>query len=117
RQIATYIERAVANRKERAESAGFELRDTGFDPEALMMSRERRRIMREALSELNARDREVLVRFYIDEVPMETICKEMNLTFTQFRLLKSRAKARLSEAGQRLLRPKVLARYHATAAQ
>lgn len=113
RQIATCIERAVANRKDRGESAGFELPGTGFDPEALLMNRERRRIMREALSELNARDREILIRFYIEEVPMEVIREEMNLTSTQFRLLKSRAKARLAEIGQRKLRPRVLAKYQA----
>lgn len=117
RQIATYIDRAVATRRERPESTGLELKDPGFNPEESLMSHERRRVMREALSELNARDREILIRFYLEETPMEAICEEMGLTINQFRLLKSRAKSRFSEIGQRQLRPKVLARYQAAAAQ
>lgn len=117
RQIATYIERAMTNRRDRPESAGLELHDPAFNPEESLISHERRRVMRKTLSELNARDREILIRFYIDEMPMEEICKEMDLTVNQFRLLKSRAKSRFSEIGQRQLRPKVLARYQTAAAQ
>ncbi|MDZ7638362.1 MAG: sigma-70 family RNA polymerase sigma factor [Bryobacterales bacterium] len=117
RQIATYIERAMSNRREHPESAGLEFQDPSFNPEQSLISHERRRVMRETLSELCARDREILIRFYIDEMPMEEICKEMDLSINQFRLLKSRAKARFSELGQRQLRPKVLARYQTAAAQ
>jgi hypothetical protein len=37
------------------------------------------------------------------EQTQEQICAEMNLTETQFRLLKSRAKARFGELGRRAL--------------
>jgi hypothetical protein len=50
-------------------------------------------------------------------MPMEEICREMEISVNQFRLLKSRAKARFSELGQRQLRPKVLARYMSAGAQ
>jgi RNA polymerase sigma-70 factor, ECF subfamily len=43
------------------------------------------------------------VRFYLNEEPQEQICREMALTETQFRLLKSRAKARFGEIGKKKL--------------
>jgi RNA polymerase sigma-70 factor, ECF subfamily len=50
------------------------------------------------------RCREILERFYLREQRREQICREMSLTETQFRLLKSRAKARLGDRGQRRLK-------------
>lgn len=41
------------------------------------------------------RDRMVLVRFYLDEVDRETICREMKLTATQFARILHRARVRL----------------------
>lgn len=117
RQIATYIERAMMQRREHPESLGIETLDTSLTPEASLLGLERRRVMREALSELSSKDREILIRFYIDEMSMEEICEEMGISINQFRLLKSRAKARFSELGQRQLRPKVLARYITAGAQ
>jgi DNA-directed RNA polymerase specialized sigma24 family protein len=55
------------------------------------------------LKGISQRDREILTRFYLYEQPQEQICEEMNLTETQFRLLKSRAKARFGELGKRRL--------------
>ena len=62
--------------------------------------------MREVLRALSARDREILTRFYLDEQSQEAICCEMELSETQFRLLKSRAKARFGEIGKRKLQQK-----------
>jgi DNA-directed RNA polymerase specialized sigma24 family protein len=59
--------------------------------------------MLKVLRGLSARDREVLTRFYLHEQSQEQICREMNLTGTQFRLMKSRAKARFGELGRRRL--------------
>ena len=53
------------------------------------------------LKAISGRDREILIRFYLHEQAPEQICREMNLTETQFRLLKSRAKARFGELGKR----------------
>jgi RNA polymerase sigma-70 factor, ECF subfamily len=53
------------------------------------------------LRSIGKRDREVLIRFYLEEQTPERICREMGLTETQFRLIKSRAKARFGELGKR----------------
>jgi DNA-directed RNA polymerase specialized sigma24 family protein len=52
------------------------------------------------LNSLPKRDREVLARFYLEEQRPERICREMGLSETQFRLVKSRAKARFGELGK-----------------
>lgn len=57
---------------------------------------------------LNAHSREILTRFYLHEQSQEEICSEMALTETQFRLLKSRAKARFGELGKKKLAHKAL---------
>jgi len=54
-----------------------------------------------ALNLLAPRDREVLLRFLVDEQPQDRICAEMGLTETQFRLLKSRAKTRLEKLSRK----------------
>jgi DNA-directed RNA polymerase specialized sigma24 family protein len=51
---------------------------------------------------ISRRDREILRRFYVEEQPQEMICEEMGLSYNQFRLLKSRAKARFGELGKRV---------------
>ncbi|MGA2595136.1 MAG: antitoxin Xre/MbcA/ParS toxin-binding domain-containing protein [Bryobacteraceae bacterium] len=56
-----------------------------------------------ALKGLAPRDREILARFYLDEQSQDRICAEMGLTEAQFRLLKSRARARFSELAQKAL--------------
>ena len=58
------------------------------------------------LKTISARDREILTRFYLQEQSQEQICQEMSLTETQFRLLKSRAKAKFGELGKRRLERK-----------
>jgi RNA polymerase sigma factor (sigma-70 family) len=62
------------------------------------------------LKQLAAQDRKVLTRFYLHEKTKEQICVEMKLTFTQFRLLKSRALIRLRKHSAALNAPR-LARY------
>jgi RNA polymerase sigma factor (sigma-70 family) len=73
-------------------------------PEELAVTKERVKMAREVLRSMNARDREVLSRFYLLEQSRDQICAEMNLTATQFRLLKSRAKARFGKSGQKQMR-------------
>jgi DNA-directed RNA polymerase specialized sigma24 family protein len=55
------------------------------------------------LRSISRRDREILTRFYLLEQTQEQICSQMGLSENQFRLLKSRAKARFSELGRRRL--------------
>jgi uncharacterized protein (DUF2384 family) len=64
---------------------------------------ERKRLMETVLNSLPARHREILMRFYLGEQSQDQICAEMGLTETQFRLLKSRAKARFMEFGRKAL--------------
>ena len=52
---------------------------------------------------LAALDREILMRFYLDEQSQDEICTEMGLTEMQFRLRKSRAKARFAELSRKAL--------------
>jgi RNA polymerase sigma-70 factor, ECF subfamily len=60
------------------------------------------------LDRMTERDREILTRFYLYEQSQEQICEEMELSETQFRLLKSRAKARFGEIGKKKLQQKAL---------
>lgn len=69
------------------------------------------RIVREILNSMPARDRDLLERFYVQEQTKEEICREMNLTPTQFRLLKSKAKSAFAKLGRRRLKM-----HHAAAA-
>jgi DNA-directed RNA polymerase specialized sigma24 family protein len=59
--------------------------------------------MVQVLEEISTRDKEILTRFYLRGQSQEKICQEMRLTETQFRLLKSRAKARFGELGRKRL--------------
>jgi RNA polymerase sigma-70 factor, ECF subfamily len=67
-------------------------------PEAVARRQERADTVHRVLRRVCARDREILLRFYLDEQAPERICREMGLTATQFRLYKSRALARCSQA-------------------
>lgn len=104
RQVAAYIDAAVQTRREQADiDAGLVIVDRAANPEREAMGREQEDFMLRVLSELSSRDREILIRFYLREEEQETICSEMNLTDTQFRLLKSRAKARFGDLGRKRL--------------
>ncbi len=107
RQVAAYIEDAVHRRREQADiDSGSRLVDHGSTPEQNAMEQQRSELVLSILRKMASRDREILTRFYLEEQPLEQICEEMSLTDTQFRLLKSRAKARFAEVGKkRLQRP------------
>jgi len=108
RQVASYIEEAVHLRKEQAElHPGLAVADIRSDPEQEAIERQRVELMESVLRNVSRRDREILTRFYLLGQSQEQICREMNLTETQFRLLKSRAKARFGELGKRRLRRKI----------
>lgn len=101
RQVAGYIEGQVHSRTCQAEiNSGVYVVDESENPEQEAIRREKMELMQKALTTLKSRDREVLVRFYLQEQRPERICQEMNLTETQFRLIKSRAKAAFGERGK-----------------
>ena len=104
RQIAGSIDIAVQQRRNRVEfdDSLFSVTDWRENPENSFMSRQRADIARRVLEGVSRRDRDILRRFYVLEQPQEQICEEMGLTYNQFRLLKSRAKARFGELGKKL---------------
>jgi RNA polymerase sigma-70 factor (ECF subfamily) len=97
RQLSLEISRIVQNRRTsiNLESAAG-LTAAGPTPEQQAATREKVELMREVLRKMSRREFEVLTRFYLHEQPPERIRMEMGLTQTQFQLLKSRAKARLT---------------------
>ncbi len=104
RQVAAYIDDAVQTRREQAdlESGGI-IADAKRNPEEKAIGRQNEALMVQVLRSMSARDRDILTRFYLHEQTQEQICADMGLSETQFRLLKSRAKARFGELGRRKL--------------
>jgi len=104
RQVAAYIETAVTTRRDQTDlETGVTVADRKQNPEQEAIGREKAALMKSALDALSQRDRDILIRFYLKEQPQEQICREMELTETQFRLLKSRAKAKFGEIGKKKL--------------
>jgi len=104
RQVATYIDQVVHTRREQTDlELGAAVVDRKGDPEQQAMAREKTELMKSVLGSLSERDRDILVRFYLREQRQEQICQAMRLTETQFRLLKSRAKAKFGEVGKKKL--------------
>jgi len=107
RQVAAYIDDAVHSRRDELNlDLGIRVADRRDNPEQNAAFRQKVEFMREVLRALSERDREILTRFYLHEQSQEAICCEMELSETQFRLLKSRAKARFGEIGKRKLQQK-----------
>jgi RNA polymerase sigma-70 factor, ECF subfamily len=104
RQVAASIDVAVHVRREQTDlDCGAVVADRGQTPEEHAIQHERTELMVDVLRGLSRRDRDILTRFYLDEQPPEQICEDMGLSETQFRLLKSRAKARFGQAGRKKL--------------
>ena len=104
RQIAASIDIAVHQRRSRVdfEDSMVSLSDWRDNPERSVIARQRAEIARKVLNGVSRRDREILNRFYVLEQSQERICADMGLSYNQFRLLKSRAKARFGELGKRV---------------
>jgi RNA polymerase sigma factor (sigma-70 family) len=104
RQVAARIEEVVQARRQTADpESGLRVVDRRGNPEAEAIRHQRTELMAEFLRNISDRDREILTRFYLKGETQEQICKEMHLTETQFRLLKSRAKGRFAEIGKKKL--------------
>jgi RNA polymerase sigma-70 factor, ECF subfamily len=102
RQVAAQIEDNMINRRHQFDlDWGLGVRDGGSNPEQSAIRKENQQIAMKVLNGIAPRDREILIRFYLWEQPADQICSEMGLTDTQFRLLKSRAKARFGQLGKR----------------
>jgi len=109
RQVAAHIDKVVHDRREQLDlDSGIRIADPRGNPEQKAIFEQRTRMVRRVLGELSEKDREILTRFYLNEESQDRICQEMDLTETQFRLLKSRAKARFGELGKKKLVQKVI---------
>jgi RNA polymerase sigma-70 factor, ECF subfamily len=104
RQLNLDLSRMIRSRET---TSGIEMADqlSGSEPtpEQQTLAHEKIALMKQVLRGMSDRDFEVLTRSYLREQPAARICVDMGLTPTQFHLLKSRAKARLSELMQHKL--------------
>lgn len=99
RAVANHIDSAVQRKREELHEAESVV-DTAQNPDESWLIQQQTEIAKKVLDGMASRDREILVRFYIDEQEQEQICRDMKLSETQFRLLKSRAKSRFMELGR-----------------
>lgn len=83
------------------------VRDRRSDLEDSLQRKQRMELALATLASLSERDREILRRFYLEEQSQERICLEMGLTDNQFRITKSRAKAKFGALGRAMLRRKL----------
>jgi RNA polymerase sigma factor (sigma-70 family) len=109
RQVAAYIDQVVRVRREETDiELSGRIADRRSNPEQSLAFRQKVELMKSVLRELSDKDREILTRFYLHEQTQEEICDDMGLSETQFRLLKSRAKARFGELGKKKLQQRAL---------
>ena len=107
RQIAGQIHSRTEQRQKWVQlDVGPTLADRRPNPEHRVIRRQRTELARRILNSMREREREVLTRFYVHEQSADQICREMELSETQFRLLKSRAKARLTQLCRSRLEPR-----------
>jgi RNA polymerase sigma-70 factor, ECF subfamily len=106
RKCAACINELVARRSRCSASAEETLTAPSRQPspEQSAIQSQNLAAARIVLSELSPNDREILRRFYLKEQSQEQICAAMDLTPTQFRLIKSRAKAKFGDIGRSLQR-------------
>ncbi len=101
RHTATHIGRLLRERRNVSPIELSGLRDGAVSPERYAIERQSADMAARILSALRPRDREILIRFYVHEQKPDEICRAMRLTGTQYRLIKSRAKARLVDLCRR----------------
>jgi RNA polymerase sigma-70 factor (ECF subfamily) len=104
RNVAAHVDTAVQSRRNQTDMEyGMALSDFRPSPERRIINEQNMDLAMRILNSLSKRERELLMRIYLQEQSPEQVCSEMELTETQFRLLKSRAKARFGELGKRRL--------------
>jgi RNA polymerase sigma factor (sigma-70 family) len=94
---AQCFESSRSNKKFVAAEDLAEPHDSAPNPEDQYRNAEVRAIALRVLESMPAREREVLIRFYLGEETPSEIQRNLKLTATQFRLIKSRAKVRFEE--------------------
>ena len=102
RKVSLYIDSAASDRRNHVEIGSlFGLASPGATPEQEMVSQEQRELVRLTLARLSEREAEILSRFYLKEQTETQIRSEMDLTHTQYRLLKWRSKARFEQVSRK----------------
>ena len=102
RALSAEISRIIRTRESSVSiEAATNLTAADPSPEQHAETQQKVALMKRVLRKMSKREFEVLTRFYLREQPPERIRSEMGLTETQFHLLKSRAKARLTRLIQR----------------
>lgn len=66
--------------------------------ESGMLTEERRRLVRRALDDLSAKDRQLLQRIFLEENDKDLVCKEFSVSRDYLRVLLHRARTRLRTA-------------------
>lgn len=104
RQVASEIDHALRERQNAPAAELRMLRDSGMSPERFAIEQQFSEMLMRIANCLRERDREVLLRYYMEDETAGEICTAMKLTETQYRLIKSRAKARFVDLCRRRLR-------------
>lgn len=97
RHVAETIRVRIRSRSHCVRADDIELRDRAPNAEGRLLQREQREIARRVLHAMPKTDREILVRYYLEEQRPEVIQAALHITPTLFRLIKWRAKARFTE--------------------
>lgn len=103
RKIAAHLRATIRRRNFEQDITEYSVVDSGMRADQVVESRERTQIMRRVFSTLSQREREILERFYLEEQSEVQIRQEMKLTGTNYRVLKSRAKAKFGSTGRHWL--------------
>jgi RNA polymerase sigma-70 factor (ECF subfamily) len=98
------IEKRVQTRTRMAGLDDIDVADAG-NLEISAYRRQKMSMVREILRSMPLINSEILRRFYLEEQSKEQICRDLKLTPTQFRNIKSQAKLALAKLGQRKLAP------------
>jgi RNA polymerase sigma factor (sigma-70 family) len=102
RRVSLYIDAAASARRNNVEIGSlFGLASPSATPEQEMVSLEQNELVRLTLTRLPEREAEILSRFYLQEQTEVQIRSEMDLTHTQYRLLKWRSKARFEQLSRK----------------
>src|SRR5581483_1985568 len=99
----TQIERRVQSRNRLTDLESVEVADR-TNLEGRAYEKQKVTFVREILNQMPRLDREILRRFYFEDQSKEEICRELQLTPTQFRNIKSQAKLALTQLGLRRLK-------------
>jgi len=102
RHAAMQIQSRVFERRNQSglDFSTIAMNDLHVNPEHRMIDEENAQMALTLLESLHCREREVLVRFYLHEQSPAEICRDLKLSITQFRLAKSRAKAKFGHLGR-----------------